>query len=52
LISDRGYQPGQAWRGESEWFGGPRAGVAAAADVTPEQLEASSGDTGGTSGRW
>jgi hypothetical protein len=52
LVSDRGYQPGQSWRGESEWFGGPRAGVTAAADVTPEQLEASSRDTGGTSGRW
>lgn len=52
LASDRGYQPGQSWRGESEWFGGPRTGVAAAAEVTPEQLEASSRDTGGTSGRW
>jgi hypothetical protein len=52
LVSDRGYQPGQSWRGESEWFGGPRAGVTAAADVTPEELEASSHDTGGTSGKW
>lgn len=52
LASDRGYQPGQSWRGESEWFGGPRTGVAAAEEVTPEQLEASSRETGGTSGRW
>lgn len=52
LIRDRGYQPGQSWRGESEWFGGPGAGVSAAADVSPEQLEASSRDTGGTSGTW
>jgi hypothetical protein len=52
LVRDRGYQPGQSWRGESEWFGGPGAGVTAAADVSPEQLEASSRDTGGTSGTW
>jgi hypothetical protein len=52
LAGNRGYQPGQAWRGESEWFGGPRTGVEAAAEVTPEELEASSRDAGGTSGRW
>ena len=52
LAKDRGYQPGQSWRGESEWFGGPRAGVSAAAEVSPEQLEASSRETGGTSGTW
>lgn len=52
LASDRGYQPGQAWRGEPEWFGGPTKGVKSADEVTPEQLEARSKDTGGTSARW
>ena len=49
---DRGYQPGQAWRGDSEWFGGPTKGVRAANEVTQEQIEARSKDTGGTSARW
>lgn len=49
---DRGYQPGQAWRGDSEWFGGPTKGVQAANEVTQEQIEARSKDTGGTSARW
>ncbi len=52
LASDHGYQPGQTWRNESEWFGGPRRGVAAADDVSREQLEAGSKGAGGTSGRW
>ena len=52
LASDKGYEPGQSWRGESEWFGGPTRGVGAADDVTPEQIAASSVDAGGTSGRW
>ena len=52
LASDRGYEPGQTWRGESEWFGGPTKGVKAARDVAPEQLESSTNDTGGTSARW
>ena len=42
LAGDHGYQPGQSWRGESEWFGGPRRGIAAADEVTSEQLEAAS----------
>ncbi|MGA8211609.1 MAG: hypothetical protein WB798_15830, partial [Nocardioidaceae bacterium] len=25
---DRDYSPGQAWRAEPEWFGGPRSGPA------------------------
>jgi hypothetical protein len=49
---NRGYQPGQAWRGDSEWFGGPTKGVQAAEAMTPEQIEARSKDTGGTSARW
>lgn len=53
LVSgDKGYRAGQAWRGESEWFGGPRKGVAAADEVTPEQLESGSAATGSASGRW
>ena len=52
LASDRGYEPGQSWRGESEWFGGRTKGVQTADEVTPDQVEASSKDSGGTSGRW
>ncbi len=52
LASDRGYEPGQSWRGDTEWFGGPTKGVEAADEVTPQQIEQSSKDTGGTSGRW
>ena len=52
MASDKGYEPGQSWRGESEWFGGPTRGLAAADQVTPQQLETSSQQTGGTSGRW
>jgi hypothetical protein len=52
LAGDHGYEPGQAWRGDTEWFGGPTKGVKAAETVTPEQIEQSSKDSGGTSGRW
>ena len=52
LASDRGYEPGESWRGDAEWFGGPARGARAADDVTPEQIEASRASTGGTSGRW
>lgn len=52
LINDRGYQPGQSWRSQVEWFGGPSKGLKAADDVTAEQVEARSKDTGGTSGSW
>lgn len=52
MASDRGYQPGQSWRGEAEWFGGPTKGVESAAEVTPEQIESRSKDTGGTSANW
>jgi len=51
-LGGDGYQPGQAWRGDTEWFGGPTKGVKAADAVTPEQIEKSSTDAGGTSGRW
>ena len=52
LAKDKGYEPGQAWRGESEWFGGPTQGLAAADQVGPAELESASRETGGTSGRW
>ena len=52
LVNDKGYQPGQSWRSQTEWFGGPSKGVKAADDVTPDQVEARSKDTGGTSGSW
>ena len=52
LARDRGYEPGQSWRGDSEWFGGPTKGVQAADQVTPEQIEARSKGTGGTSAGW
>jgi hypothetical protein len=52
IIGDKGYEPGQSWRGDTEWFGGPTKGVKAADEVTPEQIEQSSQGGGGTSGRW
>ncbi len=52
LARDRGYEPGQTWRGDAEWFGGPTKGVKSADEVTPDQLEARSKDTGGTSAGW
>ena len=52
LASDKGYEPGQSWRGESEWFGGPTQGLAAADQVTHDQLQSSTSQTGGSSGRW
>jgi hypothetical protein len=52
LAGDHGYEPGQSWRGDTEWFGGPTKGVKGADEVTPEQIEQSSADAGGTSGRW
>lgn len=52
MARDKGYQPGQAWRGQPEWFGGPTKGVGAADSVTPEQIESGAKSTGGTSARW
>ena len=44
------YQPGQVWRGEPTWFGGPRAGIDAV-EATPPAVESRS-QRGGTSGHW
>jgi hypothetical protein len=52
MISDRGYEPGQSWRSEAEWFGGPRKGIEAADDLSEKQIEAAEADRGGTSGQW
>jgi hypothetical protein len=48
------YQPGQVWRGEPTWFGGPRAGIEAV-EATPPPAVGSGGQgstRGGTSGSW
>jgi hypothetical protein len=47
LIKGDSYEPGQAWRSEGEWFGGPRNGLEAADDADPKQL-AAAGEQGGT----
>jgi hypothetical protein len=50
------YHPGQPWRSEAEWFGGPKGGVEAADRVQPAAVGAGHQDDetgrGGTSGRW
>lgn len=46
------YHPGQLWRGESEWFGGPRNGVAAVDSAVPPAALTSGPTRGGASGRW
>lgn len=52
MISDKGYEPGQSWRSDAEWFGGPRKGVEAAEDVPAQAIEGSDSGRGGTSGTW
>ena len=52
MISDRGYEPGQSWRAEAEWFGGPRKGVEAATELSPQEIESAESGRGGTSGQW
>lgn len=52
MISDKGYEPGQSWRSEPEWFGGPRKGVEATEELSPEQIESAESGRGGTSGKW
>jgi len=50
------YHPGQVWRSEPEWFGGPRGGVDAVDETPPAVVSAGRGDgaaeRGGASGRW
>jgi hypothetical protein len=52
MIHDRGYEPGQSWRAEPEWFGGPQKGVEAADRLSPQQIESAETGRGGTSGKW
>ena len=52
MISDKGYEPGQSWRSEAEWFGGPRKGIEATDELSDKQIEAAETDRGGTSGKW
>jgi hypothetical protein len=52
MIHDRGYEPGQSWRAQPEWFGGPQKGVDAADQLSPEQIESAESGRGGTSGQW
>ncbi len=58
IVRDKGYKPGQSWRSEAEWFGGPAKGVSAAEDApdaSGKQVEAGPGaasDRGGASGSW
>lgn len=46
------YQPGQAWHGESTWFGGPEKGIEAADQISPQAIEETDGHRGGASARW
>jgi hypothetical protein len=53
--SGESYQPGQVWRGEPTWFGGPRKGVDAVdetAPVTSGRDERGEPVRGGASGHW
>jgi hypothetical protein len=46
------YQPGQAWRNEPQWFGGPRAGVDAANETQAAAEQSEGAERGGASARW
>jgi hypothetical protein len=54
MSKAQSYQPGQAWRGESTWFGGPRGGLEAADSASAAQIERGESELtrGGASGRW
>lgn len=58
MSRNAGYHPGEVWRYDAQWFGGPRGGVEAldAAEepaATDEPAAVTAGPTrGGASGRW
>jgi hypothetical protein len=55
MSRNAGYHPGEVWRYEPQWFGGPGGGVEAldAADETEQPRAVTAGqDRGGASGRW
>ena len=42
MIRDRGYEPGQSWRAEAEWFGGPHARASRPpTSFEPQEIESS-----------
>ncbi len=49
LVGGQKYTPGQAWRNENEWFGGPKDGLDAADQTDSDAAE---GERGGASARW
>lgn len=57
MMKGERYKPGQPWRNEAAWFGGPRGGVEAA-DRAGQPAAVGAGadgddpERGGTSGRW
>lgn len=46
------YAPGQAWRGENAWFGGPKDGLEAADRTDPAAIESGHQERGGAGARW
>jgi uncharacterized BrkB/YihY/UPF0761 family membrane protein len=54
MSKAQSYQPGQAWRGESTWFGGPRGGLEAADSAAAPQIGSGESELtrGGAGGRW
>jgi hypothetical protein len=55
MSRNAGYHPGEVWRYDPQWFGGPRGGVEAldAADEPAESPAVTAGpNRGGASGRW
>jgi multisubunit Na+/H+ antiporter MnhC subunit len=54
MSKAQSYLPGQAWRGEPTWFGGPRGGLEAADSAAGTQIESGRPELtrGGASGRW
>jgi hypothetical protein len=54
MSKAQSYQPGQAWRGEPTWFGGPRGGLEAADSAGGRQAGSDRPELtrGGASGRW
>jgi hypothetical protein len=51
MIRGSSYQPGQPWRSEAEWFGGPRGGVESPDGEDPKAIE-SAGNQGGAGARF
>ncbi len=54
MSKGQSYRPGEVWRGEPTWFGGPRGGVDKVGETAPPAQVAAGSETarGGTSGGW